>query len=232
MTKLFPDFNTTLLTAFINENGPIKDAQNTLLQCLQQKTNIEVDASALEDSVMHEMVEKIFEPLSVSVKLESRKHRHWVEVMYGDVDKVTHGHLGMGKEEATWYGSIDGSLRGHGVDGPHGDFPLLSDDAGVSPLSLELKRKAKKLSQAMGSAVLASFTEHHLHPDLNPLMPCILLNCSSFQIVFYDCINDYLLVSEKVNLFYDDDDEYDDDKRNWEVSKTAKLILWLVMNHR
>ena len=72
--------------------------------------------------------------------------------------------------------------------------------AGTS--AFELKRQSRGSSQAIGSAILASFVERTLHPGLNPLYPCILLNCTSLKVIFYDCANDHLFISETVHSLW------------------------------
>ena len=112
-------------------------------------------------------------------------------------------------ESATWYGSIDARLRGHAYDFEGDEVVLVcdSDDDDGSETDgattvLELKRKSRGLSQAIGAAILASFTERKLHPQLDPLYPCILLNCTAVKFIFYDCKNDYLVITDRINYIY------------------------------
>ena len=84
-----------------------------------------------------------------------------------------------------------------------------------------MKRESRSQSQAIGTVVLSSFTEHKLHPSRNSLVPSILINCYTVQVFLYDCEADVLLITEKVDLR--------DDKR---VKKSGLLFLWLFINHR
>lgn len=219
MDHLFSDFEHKVLTTH-SEDILQENAVNMIVTLLKKRIKIEFDASVLKNHVMHEMVNKLFKPLVASITLETKRHRFWAEEECDD--KVQVSNLGIGIEEETWYGSIDGCLRAHS-----GEVPFLNDseeepETDGTSTCLELKRASKRLSQVIGSAVLTSFIGNRLHPQLNALVPCILLNCISTQYIFYDCVKDVLLISEKVDL-------YDDHGR---VSQQAMLIMWLVINHR
>ena len=138
-------------------------------------------------------------------------HKTWFEVNYKDKEcsKVHIRNLGMGTMSETWYGIIDARLRGLTHDDDD-DVILLCDE------------DDKGLSQAIGSAVVASFVERKLHPKLAPLYPCIFLNCSSVTFIFYDCENDFLVITDRIDL-------YSNHRR---VDKSTILALWLVLNHR
>ena len=38
------------------------------------------------------------------------------------------------------------------------------------------------------------------HPALNPLVPAIMINCSSVEISIYDCVKDVLFMSQKIEF--------------------------------
>lgn len=182
---------------------------------------------------MREMVQKLLEPLSVSITLEKRLHSSWVKTKYGQHGKVQARYLGMGCESATWYGTIDARLRGQVLSEAQEDSEvvLLCDDTDTDGEEtdggtsvLELKRKGKGLSQAIGSAILASFIESNLHPNFNHLFPCIFMNCTMVQFIYYDCEKDVLLITEKIPLYRTGSQSV--------VSSEAKLIMWLHLNHR
>ena len=65
---------------------------------------------------------------------------------------------------------------------------------------VEAKRKVTSayLPQAVATAIVHSFTQNKRHPQLNPLVPTVLINGSVFRIVLYDCCKDMLLVSSTV----------------------------------
>ena len=52
--------------------------------------------------------------------------------------------------------------------------------------------------QFSAEAIITSFIEHNLHPDLNSMVPLISINCRNFVVALYDVSNDLLLVSEEV----------------------------------
>ena len=78
------------------------------------------------------------------------------------------------------------------------------------------------LSQLVPTCVVSSFTKSKKHPHLNPLVPTLLVNKTAFRVCMYDCENDVLLLSEP-KLFT---------SPKGGISRTALLILWLVINHR
>ena len=179
---------------------------------------------------MHEMVDKILGPLSVNVMVEKNVHRLWVASQYNSGDNVQLSHLGMGSQSETWYGCVDARLRGYSADDDNVDDVILlcdhDDDDGSETdggtTILELKRKSKGLSQAIGSAILASFIERKRHPTLQPLYPCIFMNCSTVTFLFYDCENDFLVITDPINLYY----------HHRRIARSSILVLWLVLNHR
>lgn len=66
----------------------------------------------------------------------------------------------------------------------------------------------------MSQSIVSSFIERNHHPDLNSLIPSILLNTSFFKVVLYDCNLDVLLLSSD------------------EIKEEGVLMLWMVINHR
>ncbi len=211
------------------EDDNINAAVGKLLALLNKRIKLNIHARFLESDNMREIVQNVLKELTVSVTLESRKHASWVEVEFEDEDntQVSVAHLGMGHKGSTWYGSPDARLRGFV---PENEVIVISHhseepETDGASLNLELKRTIKKISQTIATTVLASFTEKNLHPTLNPLVPCILIDCRYIQIVMYDCDADVLLISEKNELM----DENDEDEL---VSKSAILLLWLFINHR
>lgn len=198
-------------------------AIDALLALINERQHIQLDISTnvYEYQVMREIVENLLRYLTVNVTLERRKHHTWVSENFTDDDNVACNNIGMGCNMTTWYGTPDARLRGYST----GDVDLwqYSGDV-VSDGASSSKLAAKKLSQTIGTVVLASFTEWHLHQEqqLNPLVPCILMNCADVKAVMYDCVNDVLLITDRVDLR----DHHDC------VSAEAILFLWLFINHR
>ncbi len=218
------DFNIDLLTKGAMNNEDLNKAINSLLPNLKvtNKINVDISDQCMEKYVLRELIDNLFQHISSSSTLEYRTHHHWVETVFGDSSKVICGNLGMGCSESTWYGTVDGRLRGHL---PASSIPVISKEedeySDGASVVVEVKRNATHSSQAIGSVVVSSFIEHNLHKDLNSLIPCILINCYTLQIFLYDCEADILLISEKF-IFREDK----------EVNKQSILLLWLFINHR
>ena len=121
-------------------------------------------------------------------------------------DQIKTGHLGIGNDSTTWYGTPDGRIRGHSTSS---DVAFVcdeneaydSDSSGSSSSrtssTFEVKRISKHASQTIGTAVISSFVENNLHRKLNPLVPCLLLNCYTVQVYMYDCVKDALFISAR-----------------------------------
>ncbi len=170
-----------------NEN--LNKAINTLLFCLKvtKKINVDISDQCMEKYVLREFFENLFQHNSSSVTLEYRSHHHWVETVFEDSSKVICGNLGMGCNESTWYGTVDGHLRGHL---PVSSIPVISqendeysDESDGASVVVKIERSTSYSSQAIGSVVLSSFIEHNLHKDLKFLIQCILINCYTLQII-------------------------------------------------
>ena len=50
--------------------------------------------------------------------------------------------------------------------------------------------------QLIATTVVTSFIQHNRHPNLNPLIPAIMICVPTAQICFYDCTKDLLLLSD------------------------------------
>ncbi len=219
--EVMVDFNEDLLTKGSVDDTVVNNALNPLLRTLKDKS-IRLDNDEESIEYPHEYVDKIFQYIASSITLEPRIHHVWVDSVFYKNDKVVCGNLGMGCNESTWYGTVDGRLRGQDPDG--GSISLIARDeveSDGSSMVFEIKRKSRHLSRAIGSVVLSSFVEHNLHKDLNSLVPLFLLNSQSLQILMYDCKADVLLISDK--FFF---------RENYEVNKGFILLLFIFINHR
>ncbi len=220
------EFDTDVLTKS-NENKEVNVAVNSLLLLLQQGiVQVDCNYSDTEKYVLYTLVDKIFQHIASSVTLERRVHSKYVKRHFRNSEKIGCGDLGIGCNQTTWYGTVDGRLRGTSSS----FIPLVSigedyededEDSDGSSLVMEMKAKIKQDSQSIGSVVLSSFIEHNRHPSLNPLVPCILINCSTLKVFLYDCISDVLLISEGVSFREGD-----------VVKEECILFLWLFVNHR
>ena len=101
----------------------------------------------------------------------------------------------------------------------------VSDDVGTN-VSAEGKPRISFRRHISQLNVVCLFTENNLaneaNKDLNSAIPTILFNKNSFMVSIFDCEKDVLLISSPCALV--------GGKGN--LSKTAAIILWIVINHR
>lgn len=83
--------------------------------------------------------------------------------------------------------------------------------------------KFRDLSKLIGMTVVSSFIEHNLHKDLNPMVPGLLINTSMAYICLYDCVNDYLLISDIFKWV-----DFDNDT----LKVPALWVIWFMIHHR
>lgn len=190
-----------------------------------------------EEEFVVSLCERILLPLFGEVTLEKRYQKKVCNLSGARAE-----HIGMGAKN-TWHGTPD--LRVKGCDLLMTADPLVAEDeaeesdeesqhspAIASPLdsasptsvvNFEGKINMKKchLDQLIATGVVSAFTEHKLNPKLNPLVPTILINKTGFRICLYDSINDVLLISKVKNLIKD-----------WRLSRSGLLLLWIVVHHR
>ena len=84
-----------------------------------------------------------------------------------------------------------------------------------------VKLKGKNFAHAIGTAVISSFVERKLHRSLNSMIPCLLLNSSTVQVILYDCEKDVLLKAKEVEFRVDT-----------QVLPSALQLMWILVNHR
>ena len=140
-------------------------------------------------------------------------------------DKVKLEHLGMGGAEI-WRGTPDSRVRGFARDSdvallPGGE-PAGEDSNGTST-AIEAKLQIKKihLQQLVKTAVVASFIENNRHPDLNTIVPTILIDTTHIVVALYCAKKDLLFISDKTRWRHDT-------KFNW----VGITFLWAMINHR
>ena len=67
------------------------------------------------------------------------------------------------------------------------------------------------IHQLIATTVVASFTEHNLHPELNTLIPVVMICMPKPQMCFYDCKDEpFVWLDHDKNL-----------------NKVATLLLWM-----
>ena len=145
---------------------------------------------------------------------------------------VTLTDLGVGGVH-TWHGSTEVRVKGCPaivtLEGLGGGYEENSDgetdDADIPEQSVsfegKIRSRKRHIGQLVKTCVVNAFTEANLNPDLDPVVPTILFNRSSYRLCLYDCQNDVLLLSEPKNL-----------TTRGGLSRTGALLLWLTVNHR
>lgn len=134
--------------------------------------------------------------------------------------------LGMGSF-STWHGIPDARIRA-----TSGELNLMStndinytSDGDSIVVEAKKKMKPQDASQLIALSVISSFTEHNLHQDLNPMVPSLLINSSSMQICLFDCVNDLLLITGKIQLV-------DFNQLAPVINVPALWLLWFMIHHR
>jgi len=56
--------------------------------------------------------------------------------------------------------------------------------------------RVKHLPQAISTCVTSLFMEHNLRPEMQPIVPTILIDGDTFRVTLYDCLKDVLLISQ------------------------------------
>lgn len=216
--------------------APLQKCVEMLLPVLRNSHCVSTD-QYLEKQLVIELMYSLLRHLSVESRIE-KKHSAVVKALesegYTGVDVEALG-IGCKKEGSeTWYGSPDGRVRGISPDpdptsdeltGHHVNVlgieePSSDTDGGSSIIEFKLKMKA--LSQMIGMVVVSSFTEHNLHRRENPMVPTLIINCSTFKVILYDCEKDILLISDPVDIFNESE----------RIKKSTILLMWLFINHR
>ena len=143
------------------------------------------------------------------------------------------GDLGMGTVH-TWHGTPDARVRGAEVvyrretdeidevsQASRDDESETASDGATTTVEAKVMTKDANLHQAVGTCVVSSFTETSLHPNLNTLVPTILIDEKQFRVCLYDSNQDILMISKSKNL-----------ATKGGLSNSEMVLLWLTLNHR
>ena len=127
----------------------------------------------------------------------------------------------------TWHGSPD--LR---IDQVYVVSTGDGDDE-IESVSVEGKSsmKDKHINQVVATTITSSFISYNiaaakpLNPEktINSMLPCILVNTTTFLICMYDCVSDILLISTAINLHEASTNLLD---------LHAMQVLYMVVNHQ
>ena len=96
-------------------------------------------------------------------------------------------------------------------------------DGATSTVEGKIKFTEEDPGQVVATCVVASFTEQKLHPNLQTLVPTILIDVNRCCVCLYDCRLDVLLISAPKAVAKATKDG---------LSRSAMLFLWLTINHR
>ena len=146
-------------------------------------------------------------------------------------ERVTWGPIGIG-DRMLWWGQPDACVRPLDsanplastlvvATSPDPDESDSETDGESSQFEAKLKVTSAHLPQAVATAIVHSFTQNKRHPQLNPMVPSVLIDGSVFRIVLYDCCKDILLVSDRVTY-----------REGNKMTRLGTLVLWLIINHR
>ena len=151
-----------------------------------------------------EVVRSFLAPISSEVTLNT-KYAGYVKKATDespdDMRNIYVHHLGIG-DKLAWYGEPDARVR---VGTAHQsaknsetdviDLTLDEESDGESVV-VEGKKKlcCSSLPQGIATAIVCSFTEHTNHPNLNSMIPTVMINGKQFIVILYDCVTDILLV--------------------------------------
>ena len=168
----------------------------------------------------------LLQPLCTEVTLDKYAYNGFVESM--NPAKISVSHLGIGDALHTWHGTQDARCRAEGGSLTH---VITSGNGNHESPGNSFVLEAKRLQagslfsnfgmQFSAQAIISSFTEHNLHPDLNSMVPSVLINCQKFVVALYDVSNDLLLVSEEVPW-----------RTTQAIISSGVMLLWAVLHHR
>ena len=189
-----------------------------------------------EKMIFAEIVEKILAPLSKDTVMATTSKPTTSKSKDEDNDSTfKHALLGMGQYN-TWHGQPDCRLSGHSGELDVTHIPHTygsgsdSEDSNGETIIVEAKKKIKNInmSQLISMSVVSSFVEHNLHNELNPLVPSLMIDNEWIVLCLYDCVQDYLIISEKISLY----DVTDVTDVTDVISKSTLLLIWIFINHR
>ena len=168
----------------------------------------------------------LLQALCTEVTLDKYTYNGFVEGL--NPDKISVSHLGIGDVLLTWHGTPDARCRAEGGSLTH---VITSGDAAghespgdsfiVEAKRLQAGPLLNNLMQFSAETIISAFIEHNLHPNLNAMVPSVLINSRNFVIALYDVISDTLLVSEEVQW-----------RDNVHIIPSGVMMLWAVFHHR
>lgn len=181
-----------------------------------------------EKNVMVTLCSEIFLQLSNEVTLESMYRSFLTK---GPPVPLQAGPIGMGAPN-TWHGTPDARVRGTSIVSlqrsedcyqvrEFSDDESDTSDGTATEVEGKLVFGENNLIQAIATCVVSSFTAKTRHPDMQAVVPTIIIDEENFRVCLYDCERDVLLISNKKLL-----------ATKGHLSRSGLAFLWLVINHR
>lgn len=180
--------------------------------------------SVIWSPLLEQLVTKILGPLFTEITMDMK-----FQAYIKDLQSVSAAYIGMGTFN-TWHGTPDMRIRDCNIvtieeeeeEEDSDNDSTCGTPCTTSPGNSTCVEENEHISQLIAITVVASFTEHKSHPELNTLVPAILMDHDSFIVCLYDCKHDVLLISDPKNLSEDDG----------KLSRSGLLLLWVVIHHR
>lgn len=221
------NFDPNYLSAS-SSNTNINLAVQKLLPLLKTPPKLTASHSEVERATFPITINKLISPLSCSVTVE----KQYKGKIKGE-NIASNGFLGIGSIQ-TLHGSPDARARGYVME----DLDLISTDthdyeSDGRTVTVDGKRSLvyrstgsvhpNHLSQLFATNIVAAFTERNLHPEVNYLIPSMMINTETVLVSLYDSEKDIWMISEPVWLREDEQDL---------ATKSSILYIWLFINHR
>jgi hypothetical protein len=226
LSNFISSFDPKFLSA-TSDNSNVDQAIHKVLPLLNEPPKLQGN---LEKTTFPIIMNRLIIPLSHSVAVE-KKYR---KIVKGE-NMLSYSFLGIGTSE-TLHGSPDARVRGFTMEDldvisiPH-DTSGSESDGGT--IAVDSKKQLTyrstgtihpgHLSQLVATNITASFTEHNLHPDLNSLIPTMMINTETVIVSLYDSVKDIWMISDPILLH---------DKQQHVFTKSTILFIWLFVNHR
>lgn len=186
------------------------------------------DKKSLESNITIQLCSQNFKQICKPNEVILEKAGYGIKLMSSPVPGIQAEYIGIGSVNI-WHGSPDLRVRGTNIvvrrTKEEEEEEEAEDEEGSDGMSTTIVRKSsmrvKHLPQAISTCVTSSFTEHNLHPEMQSIVPTILIDGDTFRVILYDCLKDVLLISQPKDLH-----------TKGRLSSTAVGFLWLVINHR
>ena len=215
-------------------NDHSREAVGRLMTVLKQVFSADEIAGNTKSKLFLSITEHLLQQLCTEVVLDKTTYRallqHDKTAMGCDEENesnVTCGLLGIGNSRKTWYGTPDGRCRGGNSDtNVRGPNQTSSGSTPGDTIEAKLNTQPNHITQIVGESVISSFIESNLHPELNPMIPSIIIDGQKFGVSIYDKENDLLLLGWDIPWLTENDDS------ELQLDEVGVVILWAMLHHR